>query len=145
MTMSPKDRTRRAAPGADKRGESRLAETKGLLPAAIVSLLGNVQLGGFANHHRDAFLEERTAVGIAQLDVVVTGSKREFLGLPSHIRVAAIDVNCSVLAVRIDLYVAEVRCHVVRRIRVREERIKNLDWLHDYDARPCPSRRRRRC
>jgi hypothetical protein len=69
FTMSAKDRTS-------------LAEGKTLLPAAIVSLLGNVQLGGFANHHRDAFLEERTAVGIAQLDVGLPGRSANFLAFP---------------------------------------------------------------
>ncbi len=84
-----------------------------------------MKLRGFADGHCDPFLEERTAVGIAQLDVVVPASKREFLGLLDLIRVAAIDVNCSVLAVRFDLYVAEVRCHVVQRVRIRYGYEKN--------------------
>src|SRR5205809_7285248 len=56
---------------------------------------------------------------IAQLDIVVTGSKREFLGLLDLVCKAAIDVDRGVLAIRLDLDVSKIRGHVVGLIRVR--------------------------
>src|SRR5712692_8845280 len=105
----------------------------------IVSLLGNVKLGGLTNHHRDAFLIDGAAIGIAQLHSVGTWPQREFLGLPCRCRIAAIDVNRNVLPVGIDLDLTVVRPHVGRRvgvISVGVERIEKRprEGLHDDHA-----------
>src|SRR5438445_11002209 len=71
------------------------------------------KFGSFTNSYRYLLSIQRTTIRIAQLDIVVTGSKREFLGLLDLICKAAIDVDRGILAIRLDLDVSKIRGHVV--------------------------------
>src|SRR5438132_7494880 len=92
------------------------------------------KFGSFTNSYRYLLSIQRTTIRIAQLDIVVTGSKREFLGLLDLVCKAAIDVDRGVLAIRLDLDVSKIRRHVVGLIRVRirvgEKWVENSNWLN---------------
>src|SRR5438445_7318969 len=92
------------------------------------------KFGSFTNSYRYLLSIQRTTIRIAQLDIVVTGSKREFLGLLDLVCKAAIDVDRGVLAIRLDLDVSKIRGHVVGLIRVRirvgEKWVENSNWLN---------------
>jgi len=45
-----------------------------------------VWFGGFANNHRYLLLVQRATIRIAQLNIVIAGSKRELLGICDLIR-----------------------------------------------------------
>src|SRR5437588_13050183 len=96
------------------------------------------KFGSFTNSYRYLLSIQRTTIRIAQLDIVVTGSKREFLGLLDLVCKAAIDVDRGVLAIRLDLDVSKIRRHVVGLIRVRirvgEKWVENSNWLNNHHA-----------
>src|SRR6266849_10321291 len=103
----------------------------------LTSPSGNVELGGVADGYGNTLLI-KGAIGIAQLDLVVTRSKREFLGFLDSGRITAVNVDLSVLAVSFDLNFPVVRGHVSRRIWVvavvQIERAKERSWCHNHDA-----------
>src|SRR6266852_1482883 len=98
---------------------------------------GNVELGGVADGYGNTLLI-KGAIGIAQFDLVVTRSKRKFLGFLDSGRITAVNVDLSVLAVSVDLDFTVVPVHVSRRIWVvavvRIERAKERAWPHNHDA-----------
>ena len=106
--------------------------------AKFVGILASAKFGSFTNSYRYLLSIKRTTIRIAQLDIVVTGSKREFLGLLDLVCKAAIDVDRGVLAIRLDLDVSKIRGHVVGLIRVRirvgEKWVENSNWLNHHHA-----------
>src|SRR5712691_6622393 len=108
-----------------------------------------MKLGGVPDGYGNTLLIEGLAIGIAQLDIVVTGSKREFLGLLDAGRITAVDVHLGVLLVSLDLDFTEVLRHVARRIGVisveRIEGPKERPSLHNHDATPDSLCRSGRC
>src|SRR5215471_4463202 len=95
-----------------------------------------MQFRGISESHRDALVKQRLSLGIAQLDIVISRSKREFLGLVSCRGETAVDIHRSVLSLGFDLHLTVVPRRAVDRIRVvricaGEERVK---WLDDDDA-----------
>ena len=95
-------------PASPKTGETGRATH-----AKFVGILAGAKFGSFTNSYRYLLSIQRTTIRIAQLDIVVTGSKREFLGLLDLICKAAIDVDRGILAIRLDLDVSKIRGHVV--------------------------------
>src|SRR5579859_7511950 len=61
------------------------------------SCLANFKFCGFANQHLNALFEQRAAVRIAQLNVVVTRSKCKFLGLLDLVGKSTVHVDRGVL------------------------------------------------
>src|SRR5712691_4413546 len=114
------------------------AEHQSIGAAKFLVLLASAKFGSFTNSYRYLLSIQRTTIRIAQLDIVVTGSKREFLGFLDLICKAAIDVDRGILAIRLDLDVPKIRGHVVGLIRVRirvgEKWVENSNWLNYHHA-----------
>src|SRR5579864_5436484 len=112
--------------------------------AAVVPLrcfrLSNFQLGCLANKYCHFLAKQAATVGVSQLDIVGTGSKREFFGLLDPVGKAAIDINRSILIHGLDFDVPEVCRHVIRfigvRIRIIEERIEDPNRLNNHNVMP---------
>src|SRR6266566_7546965 len=115
------------------------AEHQSIGAARFVGILASAKFGCFTNSYRYLLSVQRTTIRIAQLDVVVTGSKREFLGLLDLVGKAAIDVDRGIFVIRLDLDVSKIRRHVVGLIRVRirvgEKWVENSNWLNHHHTR----------
>src|SRR5215470_18084322 len=113
----------------------------GKVPARIVESLSDFHLCGVTDHDSDMVLIESLAIRVADLELVSAGPKCELLGLGSCARIATVDVNGSVLLVRVEFDFAIIGSHVRVRIwvRVYEEGVEEWPALNDDDV---PSLRR---
>jgi hypothetical protein len=59
----------------------------------IKTALAGFKFRGLAHQHCHSLVEQRTAIGIAQLDIVGTGSKREFLCLLHLVGKSAVHID----------------------------------------------------
>src|SRR6185437_3496953 len=102
------------------------------------SALAGVKLCSLAYKYGYELMEQHAPVGIAQLDVMVTGSQGKLFSLLNFIGEITVYINRSVLAVGLDLYVSEVCRLVVRRISIRiriiEIWVENPNRLNHYNV-----------
>ncbi len=70
--------------------------------------LADLKFGGFADEDSNLLLKDRYALGVAYLNIVVTGSKRELLHLRDLVREPAIHIYGGILEIRLQLHLTEV-------------------------------------